>query len=370
MGLGIFITVNDKIDTGLTQQVSSVEVYEKIDESTQYKINFMIDICDKDIAHNLEEFTDPGSVLGVLVGVNDALVCLVTGPVTKQEANLQHGGAGSSLHIEGTDTSHDMTIKPFHNVRNGTDSAIVNGILRSYDFGGRDVSNTDGAAHQDENHSVVQRETDLTFIKRLAQRNGFHFWISYDEKGKGTAHFKPRSLDGKPVNELIVNLENNNIDNLRINSDMNRPTQVEGQQVNLRTKEIIGGLVSLSQETVLGANNLATVAGSRANSMALSPTVDDGGSMTIRSEAALKEAQWFITATCQTSFRKLCNKIVRVHTVVMVQGAGTRHSGKYYVTGVKHTIDAANHKMDIELARNAWGDDKSGGASGLLNKIF
>lgn len=370
MGLGIVITVNNKAHAALTDMVSSVEVTEKMDEPTQYKINFMIDICDKDIAKSLEEFTDPGSILGVLVEVNDALVCLVTGPVTKQEANIQHGGAGSSLHIEGTDTSHDMTIKPFYNPRNGTDSHIVSGILRSYDFGKSDIRDTRGAAHQDEDHSVLQREPDLNFIKRLAQRNGFHFWISYDETGKGTAHFKPRSLDGEPVNELVVNLENNNIDNLRINSDINRPTQVEGQQVNLRTKEIMGGPVNLSQETILGANSLSTVAGSRANSMTLSPTVDDGGSMAIRAGAALEEAQWFITATCQTSFRKLCNKIVRVHTVVMVQGAGTRHSGKYYVTGVKHTIDAANHKMDIELARNAWGDDKSGGAGGLLSKIF
>jgi hypothetical protein len=40
---------------------------------------------------------------------------------------------------------------------------------------------------------------------------------------------------------------------------------------------------------------------------------------------------------------------------VEVQGAGAKHSGKYYVTAVKHNIDAVAYTMDIELARNGWG---------------
>jgi hypothetical protein len=56
-----------------------------------------------------------------------------------------------------------------------------------------------------------------------------------------------------------------------------------------------------------------------------------------------------------TSLHRLCD-IVRFHTIVLVQGAGSRHSGKYYVTGVKHKIDAAAHKMELELQRNGWGN--------------
>ena len=70
----------------------------------------------------------------------------------------------------------------------------------------------------------------------------------------------------------------------------------------------------------------------------------------------------------QTSLHKL-SALIRVHTVVQVRGAGTRHSGKYYVTGVKHSIDATNHKMEIELARNGIGSE-GGGVHGLLSSIF
>ena len=38
----------------------------------------------------------------------------------------------------------------------------------------------------------------------------------------------------------------------------------------------------------------------------------------------------------------------------MLLGAGGRHSGKYFVASVKHTIDGAEHRMAAELLRNAW----------------
>jgi hypothetical protein len=97
--------------------------------------------------------------------------------------------------------------------------------------------------------------------------------------------------------------------------------------------------------------------------MHFAPAVDDQGALNARSKGVLREAQWFINATCHTSLHRLC-KIVRNHTIVSVVGAGSRHSGKYYVTGVRHKIDAADHNMDLELARNAWGD-----ASGISNAV-
>ena len=38
-----------------------------------------------------------------------------------------------------------------------------------------------------------------------------------------------------------------------------------------------------------------------------------------------------------------------------LDGAGSRHSGNYLVAGVRHTIDAGGHRMELELLRNAWG---------------
>ncbi len=368
MGLDIVICVDDVPNEQLTQQVSTVEVNERMDQNTTYKLNFMIDVHDGDIAGPVDEDTSPGKMISIQVKVNDSLVCLVKGPVTQQQAHLQHGGAGSWLHIEGEDTAQTLDhTTNFQLSDSASDSDIVTTIISRSSQMIADVEATPDSMHNEENHSHVQRETDLSLIRSLARRNGYHFWITYSPEGLATGHFKSRNLQGEPVAVFIINHENYNIDSLQISADSRVPTQTEGKQLDLRNKSEIGGTVRLD-DTPLGAAGLVQVTSANPQSTHFAPTVDDSGAMQARSQAALREAQWFIQATCHTSLHRLC-KVVRNHTIVEVQGAGSKHSGKYYVTGVKHIIDATSHNMDLELARNAWGNE-SVSVGGILSSIF
>lgn len=355
MGLDILICVDDIPNENLTQNVNSVEVYEKMDSNTTYKLNFAIDICDGDIAQTIESDTAPETILSVLANVNDNLVCLVKGPITMQQSQLRHGGAGSSLQVEGEDTGANMDRTPVFQVTDsGTDSEIATNIISRSPQMIPDVESTPDSTHNENNHSHVQRETDLSLLRKLARRNGFHFWITYLNTGQATGHFKPRSLEEEPANTLIVNNANNNIDLLQISSDSTRPSRTEGRQLDVRTLNVIGGDTSLD-DTFLGTRGLTDLNGSEQQTIQLAPVVDDAGALSARSRGALRDAQWFIKATCQTSLHRLCD-IVRAHTIVNVEGAGSRHSGKYYVTGVKHKIDASTYLMDLEMERNAWGN--------------
>jgi hypothetical protein len=369
MGLNILICVNDQPNDALTQLVSEVEVYEKIDENTHYKLHFVVDVCDGDIAQSLQSITTNGTILSVLAQTDNGLACLVKGPVLQQDSNIQHGGAGSWIKVEGEDLGYvmDHTVQ-FRVTDSGTDADIVTQLISSYPNMTADVEATPSSTYDENNHSHVQRASNLSVIKTLARRNGYHFWITVDEAGQGTGHFRSRSLLGNTTADLIVNAEYNNIEGLQLNADTRRATQTEGLQVNLRTREIIGNNVSLD-DPALGTDTLATAAGDTAQTVHLAPTVDDAGAMQARSEGALRDAQWFINATCRTSVHRLCNKLIRFHTLVNMVGAGSRYSGKYYVTGVKHTINAAAHAMDLELARNAWGVEMTL-ASGLAASIF
>jgi hypothetical protein len=367
MGLGIFITVNKEINQSLTDQVSTVEVYEKIDEPTTYKIRFMVDICNDDIAQSLESMTDPGCILGVLVEANDQMSCLVNGPVIQQQANLEDGGSGSWLDVQGIDTSKLMDEKPDPKSRTGTDSEIVSAILKPAYVEELDVENTPDSKHTEDTHTQAQKETNLGMVKRLAQRNGFHFWITYDTKGRATGHFRPRKLQGKPANELRVNADVTNIDNLQIKWDLNRPAEVTGSQVDPTNKKIFGGTVNLKDAETLGASGLPKLFGNAPVSTQIAPPTDNAGALERRKKALLAESQWFISATCKTTTDKLCG-LLRYHTLVSVQGLGTRHSGNYYITAVRHSIDPSAHTMDVEMARNAWGSQAAG--SGLTSTIF
>jgi phage protein D len=353
MGLDIVICIDDKGNQGLTNAVSHVEVQEKMDQNSSFKLHFMVDICKEDIARDMDASTAPGKILSVLAKVKDDMVCLVKGPITQSESNLQHGGAGSWIQVQGEDMGYQMNRETkFANLSAVKDSDIVRKLISGNDNMTPDVEETNGT-HEEENHSFVQTETDLQIIRRLGKQNGFHFWTTYTKEGKATGHFRPRDLNGNAKQKLAVNMADNNIDNLRIIVDSKRPTQTIGRQIDLRSKEEMGNDVKLN-DTVLAKTGLSGAAGSNAQTMQLAPVVDSGGALKARSEAALKELQWFITATCKTSLQRLCD-VLRSHTIVDVQGAGTKHSGKYYVTSVKHTIDAVGYTMDIELARNGWG---------------
>lgn len=358
MGLDILIAVNDIPNQKLTETVTSVEVQERMDQNTTYKLNFMVDVCNGDIGLTLESNTDIGSILSIMANVNDSLVCLVKGPVTQHNVNLRHGGSGSSLHIEGEDTGHNMDHSSNFQASSAvTDADIASRIISSNDSMIADVEPTPSATHEEDTHAHIQRGTDLNELRTLARRNGYHFWITYSPEGLATGHFKPRSLTGEPVATLIINHEDNNIDSLQVNADPRVPTQTIGRQLGFNNHETFGDTTSLT-DNLLGASSLRTITQSTQSTF-FAPTVDDAGALTARSEAALRDAQWFINASCHTSLFRLCN-IVRFHTVVRVDGAGSRHDGKYYITAVKHTIDAVSYNMDIEMARNAWGNEATG----------
>jgi hypothetical protein len=298
MGLDVLICVDDIPNQNLTQKVSSVEVYEKMDLNTSYKLSFAVDICDGDIANSIEDDTAPDKILSVLANVKDSLVCLVKGPVTMQQSHLNHGGAGSFIHIEGEDTGHNLDHTPVFQVTDsGTDADIASSIISGSSQMLADVESTPDSVHAEENHSHVQRESNLSLLRNLARRNGYHFWITYSSAGIATGHFRPRSLDGQPVNTLIVNQVDNNIDLLQVNADATRPSRTEGSQLDVRTLSVIGGATTL-EDTTLGTSALATLNGAQQQSIHLAPAVDDAGALTARSRGALRDAQWFINATC------------------------------------------------------------------------
>ncbi len=364
MGLGIVIKVNGSPDSDLVQ-ANKVEVYERMGETTYYSISYPEDIIDGDMPKLIDSRLDPGSVLSIIAGVDDnSLQCLVKGPVYSQQIHLEHGGEGSTVEVRGADTAITMDREIKSVVwTDVTDGDTVTSIAGNYGLTA-DVATTD-TTHLEDKHSLVQRETDLNFVKRLARKNGCYFWITSDTNDVETAHFQRPQLDGDPAGDLTINFDNPTIQQLDIQWDVERPTSVEGSQVDLDSLDNLDGDVSQTPQTILGAQKLLDITGDT-RTMHVSSPADDAAEMQAKSEGALIEADWFIRASCTTNINVL-GFMVRANTVVNLKGAGSRHSGKYLVSAVRHIIDAADHKMEIELVRNGWGSAAAGGVAG---KIF
>jgi phage protein D len=355
MGLGIVIASNDQPDATLSNAVW-VEVQERMGEIARYRIRYDLDIDQGDFP-TLKDGSnlDPGSMLSVLVPLNGKNNCLARGPVTGQRIHFVHSVAGSYVEVEGTDPSIAMARQTQAVVWSDlTDSDAVSQILGSsqYQFT-PDVSST-SAGHFEKKHTLVQRGSDLEFVRRLARRNGFLFWVDSDDQGNSTAHFKPPVLSASPALNLDINIASNNLGALELSWDVEHSTSVEASELNLNDKSQIDGSVSSSPLSPMGTQSLLDITGDVRSGHVHAP-VDDAGDLQARGQGALIEAGWFIRASGQTSVSAL-GDVLRANTIVQLRGVGTRHSGNYYVASVRHTIDPSAHYMDFELIRNGWGN--------------
>ena len=351
MDISLAIKVGDAADAQLAQ-ASVVEVLERMGEPTTFRMRYEVDIVSGDLPLLKDSRLDPGSVIQVLTVKDGNAECLVKGPVHGQQIRLLHGGTGSYVDVMGTDTSvtmdREVKAKVWDAVR---DSDVFSQIVAPYGLT-PDAQDTP-AMHAEAKHTLVQHDSDLRFVRRLARRNGCLFWLSADPLGVQTAHFKRPPLDGEVAAKLVINLDQPNLNALEISWDVERPTSSVGWDIDLADKSQIDGGVAHSPQKLLGDKGLADITGDTRSTLVTAP-VDDAGDLKSRGEAALIESDFFVTVTGETTVHAL-GAVLRAHTVVQLQGTGTRHSGPYFVSSVRHLIDATTHRMEFELVRNGWG---------------
>ena len=351
MSLGVALSLDGIADPSLGTP-DTIDVVEAVCEPASYRLRFPVQISEGDLPMLTDARFAQGSDLGVIVPAGDSKALLVRGPVVGQHAVIVQGGGGSTVDVIGADQSIRMSRENKAALwADQTDSAAVLAVLGNYGFT-PDVSTT-STLHAELKHALVQRESDLDFIWRLARRNGFWFWLSFDATtGLATAHFKRPPADAEPALELRINVPQPNIDQVSLDFNVERAVSVSLSQLDLSSKEDIDGSAERSPLTGLAAKALADIA-TETRKQHFAVPVDDAGDLTARGEAALIDHGWFVEARVQAKASLLKN-VIRAHTVVKLTGLGSRHSGNYLVARVAHHIDAADHTMTADLIRNGW----------------
>ncbi len=352
MGLGVSIRVNGAPDE-TAAAAASVEVTERLGQPTYYRIEYSLDTEGGDFPLLQESRLGAGSEISVLAPAGDTTHCLVKGPVYGQQIHFEQGGSGSILTVLGADSLIKMDREDKAVAWSDlTDSAAVTSILSQVGFV-PDVEVTQ-AGHMELKHTLIQRETDFAFVRRLARRNGHLFWLSCDEFGVETAHFKRPPLNGQAACDLVINLTDprSNVTSLGIDWEVERPTSTAAAELDLNSKSNISGAVQRPPLTALGGNGLADIV-TDSRVAHVSAPVDDSGDLFARSEAALIEASFFVRATGVTTVAAL-GSVMRAHTLVNLRGVGSRHSGLWFCSAVRHSIDLTEHRMEFDLIRNGW----------------
>ena len=318
-----------------------------------------------------------GSLLGG--GGNDGLEQLFDGYITGFQLSLGSEPGKTDIDVSGMDTSVLMSLEEkISTWPDMADSDIAQQILNNYVA--EVQADTTPTVHQENETTVVQRGTDIQFVRDLAQRNGLEFYFETDkDSGNVVAYFRAPQLTSTPQPDLAIQFgDQSNLKSFSARLSGQRPLNVKTQQMDVKADSPNAAQVSDTQLPKLGDNDANTLIGdpldslvtpkdAQAQMLVLGPPTSDSTELQSIAQAARDEAGWLITATGEIN-SDAYETVLRPHRLVLVKGAGKAYSGKYYVTRVVHELKGdGSYTQKFEARRNARDVDGSEqfGDSGL-----
>ena len=292
---------------------------------------------------------DKRVVIGVLLGAS--LEPLVDGVIYHHQVTPGNEPGMSTLTVSGRDISVMLDLEEKNaEYRNRPDFLIVNEILANYARFGIVPRTTPTTDVPIELVRVPrQHETDLKFIRRMARRNGYVFYIEPLTLGVTTAYFGPESRVGVPQPALSVDMGTaTNVNSLSFTIDALAPISAQGSFIEpiTRTSIPIPPLPSLRVPPLAGSP-----AAARRTRLMRHTANQNPGQAATTALAAVTSAPDSVKATGQVDAVRY-GSVLRARRLVGVSGAGLRNDGMYYVSKVTHEIEPGKYTQDFELKRD------------------
>lgn len=358
-------------DQDLYTKMSSLEVEENIDLPGAIQINLPVSRTKQGELSfvNDSRFNPLAKLAVVATPEGKSSECIFDGHVLSHKLHLQTGTVASTLQVWGQDASWLMNLEEkVKEWKDVTDAAVAKTIFGDYGITPAPENTADDSpTHTEDGHSLMQRGSDIEFLRRLARANGKICRVACaDRPGQRIGYFAKPKLDGDPVVSLRLNDPVVwTVNALDIEWDATRPTAVKARQAlfNDKGKDGVGADTADSGLALLDSRGLADFTGSPMTVLLTTP-VDDAGELALRAQSLLREAGWFVRCEGETEVSRL-QAVLRVGTVVRLEDIGSVHSGDYFVWSVRHRITKAAHTMKFVLVRNAVGPEPTGGGGSL-----
>ena len=295
--------------------------------------------------------------------------CLFDGYVLSQKLHLETGITNSTMTVWGQDACWLMNqteqVREWVDV---TDAQVAASIFGNYGITPSDQNTLDDSvSHTEDTHSLMQRGSDIGFLRMLARRSGKVCRVACaDQPGVRTGYFAVPKLDGDPSVTITLNDPTNwTVGKIDLEWDASRPSAVVARSALFSDPDANGatGDTSASGLAALGARTLATFAG-QPTTVLLASIVDSAGELLQRAQGVLTETNWFVRCEGEADVERL-GVVLRAGMLVALVGVGAVHSGTWLVWTVRHRLTQEAHKMTFTLLRNAVGAPPPGGAGGL-----
>jgi hypothetical protein len=278
---------------------------------------------------------------------------VINGYVTRQEVSYAEEPGASVLEVSGMDATHLMNLQekvmPWPNL---PDNAIAAAIFGQYAVVPR-VRPTPPLLVEPEG-TTTQRGTDIRFLKRLAQRNGFECYVQPEPlTGLDQGFFQPAATGpGVPQAVLNVNMgPETNVTGFQVSYDMTQPTSVVAAGLDAGTKAPQPALAPVPLGVPMGLEPALL--------RILPPPIVRPAGTGLMKTSELQTAMQAIVDESSLAVRASGTVpgtagILRPGGIVNVRGAGRVFSGSYYLTRVSHAVSLeGGHTQRFEAVRNA-----------------
>lgn len=295
--------------------------------------------------------------------------CIFDGFFLSQKIHLETGVTNSSVTVWGQDASWLMNqtekVREWVDV---TDSDVAASIFGDYGITpADDNSQGQSTSYTEDSHSLMQRGSDIAFLRMLARRSGKVCRIACaDKPGQRTGYLALPQLSGDPVASLAVNDDTNwTVNAIDLDWDATRPTAVVARSALFSDSDAGGAIGDASDSGLppLSDRSLADFTG-QPMTVLLATAADSAGALTERAQGVLREAGWFARCEGEADVERL-GTVLRAGMLVKLVGVGALHSGNWIVWAVRHRLTPEKHTMRFTLLRNAIGAAPAGGAGGL-----
>lgn len=331
--------------------VLELEVEEDHRLASVFKIKFAINRDDKGRWQYLDDSrVKLWNKMKIAVNVNNASVELIDGYITQIKPHLDPDEDKCTLEVSGMDATCLMSLEEkIQDWPSKQDSDIARQIFASYSLA--PVVDMTGVVHTEEVSTIMQRETDIQFLKRLARRNGFECFV----KGmKG--YFRKPLLSGMSKPVLAAHFgDQTNLVSFEARVDALRPATVEMHQIDTIAKEVQSAVVSSSSLKKLGrqgAHATVSASGQAAKMFVKNAVAFNKAEMKAIGGALFDESAWFVEAKGEVETTAY-GAALEARSLVPVKGVGEMFSGLYYVTAVRHVIKGREYTQRFTARRNA-----------------
>lgn len=288
--------------------------------------------------------------VAITAGPADAPEQLLTGFITHVRPEFGRDLSHCRVVVWGMDRSVLMDrVDVLTDWPNTRDSDIATEVFLKYDLVPQ-VTDTP-IVHEEEVSTIIQRETDLQLLQRLAARNGFECFVSGE-----VGYFGPPAVAAAPQPVLALQFgRETSLNRLSLEVNALAPADVAMFQVDQQTGEVLLAEADATSEPSLGSRRPGSfLPGDLSPGLVyIGQTVTTGKEEMAALVGGLRDqAEWFVTGEGEVAANQYGNILLPRRTV-LIKGIGATYSGVYYVTHVTHRFGADGYTQDFKVKRNA-----------------